>query len=233
MLEGRVMSFYSDRHGGIRINVLVRTGTVTTSLEHPTKGETQLYRGQKDTFEQLEEIFDNPRVHTGSGYRTRAKLREEEEDGEVSNGYETNINHFHLYDGLDDIETLRIEENDSSKVGEGMINLLSQEMLESGSEFDGELLMEKLLSKWDEEENEYSEETSSSDDHDQLVGSELSSSSEESEEDFNKSCSNSNEEDSSELEDDDSDDANSESEELESESGDESYGETGEDNDEF
>merc|ERR1719431_874401 len=59
------------------------TGTVATSLDHPTKGKTLLYRGKRNTFDQLEEVFDNPRVSdklTDSGYKTRAKLREEENE---------------------------------------------------------------------------------------------------------------------------------------------------------
>merc|ERR1719446_1127675 len=38
------------------------TGTVATSLDHPTKGKTLLYRGKRNTFDKLEEVFDNPRV---------------------------------------------------------------------------------------------------------------------------------------------------------------------------
>jgi len=139
-----MLSFYSDQHGGVRANVYIKTGTVATSLDHPTKGKTQLYRGQRDTFEKLEEIFDDPRVHTDSGYRTRAKLREE---GET-------VVPVDVYEGLDDIEQLRSEGDEASDYADKdvMADLYSQGRFEEDGEFDGESLMEKLMSKWDEEE---------------------------------------------------------------------------------
>merc|ERR1719410_676398 len=42
-----------------RINVYHTTGTVTTSIDHPTKGKTQLHR-RKVSNNQLNEIFNNP-----------------------------------------------------------------------------------------------------------------------------------------------------------------------------
>jgi len=142
--EDRMLSFYSDQHGGVRANVYIKTGTVATSLDHPTKGKTQLYRGQRDTFEKLEKIFDDPRVHTDSGYRTRAKLREE---GEA-------VVPVDVYEGLDDIEQLRSEGDEASDYADKdvMADLYSQGRFEEDGEFDGESLMEKLMSKWDEEE---------------------------------------------------------------------------------
>merc|ERR1740137_418284 len=138
----------------------MKTGTVATSIEHPTKGKTQLYRGQRNTFDELEEIFDNPRVHTESGYRTRAKLREEDEV--VNDGIsvvDTPIG-CDMYGGLDEMETLRIEGDEASEYSDKdvMADLYSQGRLESVSEFDGESLMEKLMNKWDEEEEAESEE---------------------------------------------------------------------------
>jgi len=158
--EDRMLSFYSDQHGGVRANVYMKTGTVATSLEHPTKGKTQLYRGQRNTFEKLEEIFDNPRVHTESGYRTRAKLREEDEVvNDVISVVDTPIG-CDMYGGLDEMETLRIEGDEASEYSDRdvMADLYSQGRLESVSEFDGESLMEKLMNKWDEEEEAESEE---------------------------------------------------------------------------
>jgi len=180
--EDIMMSFYSDRHGGVRANVFMTTGTVATSLDHPTKGKTLLYRGKRNTFDQLEEVFDNPRVSdkhdldfaqslalTNSGYKTRAKLREEE--NEIGNDqvygpcgfgedYEGTSVHYDLYEGLDDIENLRIGDSDDN----GMIDdelYLKRLEFESVSEFDGESQIEKLLSKWDEEESETEDEEES------------------------------------------------------------------------
>jgi len=193
--EDKMMRFFSGKHEGVTVNVNLHTGSVATSLDHPLKGKTQLYRGQRNTLGQLVEVFDNPRVHTDSGYKTRAKLREAVEGEEgvprgIPHGedgysieYEESISiQYELFKGLgDDIENLRIEENDGSCDSEDneMTNLLTQGrlMFESGSESDGEL---KLLSEWEEEEIE-SEEVSASEGYDHLEDSEFSSSSGESE----------------------------------------------------
>merc|ERR1719347_1248111 len=153
-----MMRFFSGKHEGVTVNVKLHTGTIATSLHHPLKGKTQLYRGQRNTLGQLVEVFDNPRVHTDSGYKTRAKLREAvKEEEEVPRGIP------HGQDGYNneceestsiqyDIENLRIEKNNGNYDSEDneMTNLLPQGrlMFESGSESDGEL----PLNKWDEEE---------------------------------------------------------------------------------
>jgi hypothetical protein len=64
----RVISF---GRGQVRINVYYTTGTVSTSLDHPVQGKTQLFRRKVD-IRSLREIFDNPRMHTGAGYHRRA-----------------------------------------------------------------------------------------------------------------------------------------------------------------
>merc|ERR1712179_404153 len=166
------------RHGGVRANVFMTTGTVATSLDHPTKGKTLLYRGKRNTWDQLEEVFDNPRVLTGSGYKTRAKLREEENEigadqvCGLSEDYEANAVHYDLYEGLDDIENLRIEDS----VDNGLY--LKRLEFESVSEFDGECQIEKLLSKWDEEESETEDEEESDE---RISNIEVTSSNEDSE----------------------------------------------------
>jgi len=152
--EGRMLSYYSSEHGGVRANVYLKTGTVATSLDHPTKGKTQLFRGQRDTYEKLEEIFENPRVHTDSGYRTRAKLREEEEGG---------LSEMLVFvddEEGDDMEQLREEGDVASDLTDKdvMANLYREGRFEEEGEFDGESLMEKLMSKWDEEEDIESDE---------------------------------------------------------------------------
>ncbi|MEZ5017372.1 MAG: hypothetical protein R2800_09995 [Flavipsychrobacter sp.] len=59
------MASYSD--GATRVNIYLTTMTVSTSLKHPKKGKTQLFRKNVST-KQLEQIFNNPRQHTGKGY---------------------------------------------------------------------------------------------------------------------------------------------------------------------
>ena len=55
----------------MRINVYLTKMTVATSLNHPKKGKTQLYRRQVFKSELLEKLFKNPRQHTDKGYYTK------------------------------------------------------------------------------------------------------------------------------------------------------------------
>lgn len=55
---------------GMRMNVYYTTGTVSTAIDHPKAGRTQLYR-RDITIAQLEKLFINPREHTGKGYFKR------------------------------------------------------------------------------------------------------------------------------------------------------------------
>ena len=54
------------------------TGTVSTSLDHPTSGKTQLFRPNGPDYELLERIFENPRVHTDKGYQEKKKAKKQE-----------------------------------------------------------------------------------------------------------------------------------------------------------
>jgi len=65
--ENKLISFTRDN---IRLNVYYSKMTVGTCLDHPTKGKTQLWR-RNVSYELLEAIFNNPRVHTTRGYRKR------------------------------------------------------------------------------------------------------------------------------------------------------------------
>ena len=52
------------------VEIWYNTGTVATKLKHPRhKSPTQLFRREVFDLDDLEEIFDNPRVHTGRGYQ--------------------------------------------------------------------------------------------------------------------------------------------------------------------
>jgi len=59
---------YSD--GNTRINIYLSKMTVSTCLNHPKKGKTQLFR-KNVTKQMLSEIFEYPRKHTGKGYYTK------------------------------------------------------------------------------------------------------------------------------------------------------------------
>ena len=52
---------------GVRINIYLTKMTVSTCINHPKKGKTQLFR-RNVSKETLEKIFRTPRIHTGKGY---------------------------------------------------------------------------------------------------------------------------------------------------------------------
>ena len=56
--------------GAVRINVYYTTGTVGTALDHPDQGRTQLFRWGC-SLDDLQRILDNPRVHSGRGYKRK------------------------------------------------------------------------------------------------------------------------------------------------------------------
>lgn len=50
------------------------TFTVGTAIEHPIQGKTQLFRRKVDG-QLLEGIFENPRIHTTKGYKSKTTKR--------------------------------------------------------------------------------------------------------------------------------------------------------------
>lgn len=49
---------------------LAAAGTTKTSMNHPTQGNTQMFR--RDLSEsQYQAVLENPRAHTGQGYQTK------------------------------------------------------------------------------------------------------------------------------------------------------------------
>lgn len=68
--DTNVLIFSRYFEGHQQVNVWWRTGTVATSLKHPNKGKTQLYR-RNVSMQMMLEIFKNPRVHTDLGYYTK------------------------------------------------------------------------------------------------------------------------------------------------------------------
>lgn len=61
-------SMVSFMKNGARVNVWFVKMTVGTYIDHPRRGKTQLFRKRVHK-KMLEEIFKNPRVHTGRGYK--------------------------------------------------------------------------------------------------------------------------------------------------------------------
>lgn len=51
-----------------RMNIWFTTGTVGTALNHPKQGKTQLFRKHVN-MKEMELIFQNPRHHSGKGYK--------------------------------------------------------------------------------------------------------------------------------------------------------------------
>jgi hypothetical protein len=67
----RMISF---KKKDVRVNVYYTKMTVGTCLKHPTKGKTQLFR-KNISIKGMEEIFKNPRTHTGIGYYVKEEDR--------------------------------------------------------------------------------------------------------------------------------------------------------------
>ena len=55
---------------GIKIDVYTSTGTIKTIMDHPSRGPNQMFRPGFHSRAKLQEILEDPRVHTGFGYRT-------------------------------------------------------------------------------------------------------------------------------------------------------------------
>lgn len=55
---------------GKRMNVYYSKMTVSTALDHPTQGKTQLFR-KNVSMRLLELLFNNPRLHTDKGYQKK------------------------------------------------------------------------------------------------------------------------------------------------------------------
>ncbi len=68
--RSRVISFGTTESVNVRINVYYTTRTIGTALSHPSQGATQLFR-RNCTTEELVKILENPRAHTGKGYKRR------------------------------------------------------------------------------------------------------------------------------------------------------------------
>jgi hypothetical protein len=77
-VTSRCISFHNDSN--VRINVYYTTRTIGTALDHPSQGKTQLFR-RKCTIDDLKQILQNPRYHTGRGYKKRPR---EGEDGMIN-----------------------------------------------------------------------------------------------------------------------------------------------------
>jgi len=65
-----VLGYSHSNETKCRINIYLTKGTVATSLNHPSKGKTQLFR-KNINYVELERLFINPRQHTGKGYYTK------------------------------------------------------------------------------------------------------------------------------------------------------------------
>lgn len=57
-------------YGDVRINIYLTKGTISTSMNHPTRGKTQLHR-RNQSMERVVKLLNNPRLHTGRGYYKR------------------------------------------------------------------------------------------------------------------------------------------------------------------
>lgn len=61
------MSRYSKSEFRESFNYYITTGTITTEINHPKKGKTQLHR-KGLSVDQIKKVISQPRTHTGKGY---------------------------------------------------------------------------------------------------------------------------------------------------------------------
>lgn len=54
--------------GNVKLTVWLTKMTVRTVMKHPKQGVTQMFR-KRCSFDELDAICKNPRVHTGKGYK--------------------------------------------------------------------------------------------------------------------------------------------------------------------
>ncbi|KAJ3326078.1 hypothetical protein HDU76_013031 [Blyttiomyces sp. JEL0837] len=63
------VEFYQK--GETKMDYYPTTGTVKTSMDHPSQGHTQMFR--RDSNEgSFQKVLDNPRAHTGQGYQRKS-----------------------------------------------------------------------------------------------------------------------------------------------------------------
>lgn len=65
--QSRVEYYQRDN---VRMDYYPTTGTVKTSMDHPSQGKTQMFRRDLSD-SSFEKVLDNPRSHTGQGYQRR------------------------------------------------------------------------------------------------------------------------------------------------------------------
>eukprot|EP00884_Botryococcus_braunii_P019372 jgi/Botrbrau1/6118/Bobra.331_2s0013.1 len=66
--QSRVDFYQRD---GVKMDYYYTTGTTKTSMNHPTQGNTQMFR-QNLSEQAFRDVCNNPRSHTGQGYQTTA-----------------------------------------------------------------------------------------------------------------------------------------------------------------
>ncbi|CAL5229430.1 g12752 [Coccomyxa viridis] len=65
--QSRVDFYEKD---GCKMDYYPTTGTVKTSMSHPTQGNTQMFRRDLDDTG-FQQVLENPRYHSGQGYQTK------------------------------------------------------------------------------------------------------------------------------------------------------------------
>lgn len=60
--------------GDVKMDYYPTTGTVKTSMNHPTQGPTQLFRKDLSDTE-FTRVAEQPRAHTGKGYHTKSQYQ--------------------------------------------------------------------------------------------------------------------------------------------------------------
>lgn len=66
--EASKVEYY--QRGDVKMDYYPTTGTVKTSMNHPSQGNTQMFRRDL-TDSEFSSVAYNPRQHTGKGYQTK------------------------------------------------------------------------------------------------------------------------------------------------------------------
>ena len=65
-------TLFLENDDGIKVDIYVGTMTIKTCINHPVRGRNQMFRPGYYSKDRLKKILDDPRVHTGVGYRSEA-----------------------------------------------------------------------------------------------------------------------------------------------------------------
>ncbi len=115
-VEESCVEFFERREnmGVMKLDFYYTTATVKTVLDHPTTGMNQLFRNTVSPEEYIK-ILQNPRIHTGRGYRRRMDRGEDRDVNMNDDDFESGASNG---DGNNDAEMKESDTNETAGVSE-------------------------------------------------------------------------------------------------------------------